>query len=143
MNQLRMAICVFFLLGFTWIFGLLAVCEMRIVFSYLFCIFNTLQGFFLFLFHVLRERSARKYWSDFLSVLTQDPVSSSPGNSDNMPQSGQFREHRDSVTFDKCGGILVLPQGPVRPHLRRTVRTSLLSARTASTLVPSRASFSP
>ncbi|XP_071533379.1 uncharacterized protein [Panulirus ornatus] len=143
MNQLRMAICVFFLLGFTWIFGLLAVCEMRIVFSYLFCIFNTLQGFFLFLFHVFRERSARKYWSDFLSVLTQDPVSSSPGNSDNMPQSGQFREHRDSVTFDKCGGILVLPQGPVRPHLRRTVRTSLLSARTASTLVPSRASFSP
>ncbi|XP_042216045.1 uncharacterized protein LOC121862116 isoform X2 [Homarus americanus] len=143
MNQLRMAVCVFFLLGFTWIFGLLAVCQIRIVFSYLFCIFNTLQGFFLFLFHVFRERSARKYWRDFLSVLTQDPMSSTPGNSVNLPNSAQFREHHDSVTFDKCGGILVLPQGPVRPQLRRTVRTSLLSARTASTLVHSRVSFNP
>lgn len=140
MNQLRMAICIFFLLGFTWIFGLLAVCQIRIVFSYLFCIFNTLQGFLLFLFHVFRERSARKCWKDFLSVLTHDPVSSTQGNSLNLPQS---RDHRDSVTFDKYGGILVMPQGSVRPHLRRSVRTSLLSARTASTLVHSRASFTP
>ncbi|XP_069175729.1 uncharacterized protein [Procambarus clarkii] len=143
MNQFRMAVSVFFLLGFTWIFGLLAVSHARTVFSYLFCIFNTLQGFFLFVFHVFRERSARKYWKDFLSVLTQDPVSSTPGNSMNLPHSGHFCDHRDSVTFEKYGGILVLPQGLVRPHLRRTVRGSLLSARTASTLVHSRASFSP
>ncbi|XP_069952640.1 uncharacterized protein [Cherax quadricarinatus] len=142
MNQFRMAVCVFFLLGFTWIFGLLAVSEARIVFSYLFCIFNTLQGFFLFIFHVYRERSARKYWRDFLSVLTQDPVSSTPGNSVNLHHSGQFCEHPGSVIFDKFGGILVLPHGSVRPQLRRTTRSSLLSARTTSTLVHSRGSFS-
>ncbi|XP_042868841.1 uncharacterized protein LOC122266561 isoform X1 [Penaeus japonicus] len=144
MNQLRMAVCVFFLLGFTWIFGLLAIKEIRPVFSYLFCIFNTLQGFFIFLFHVCRERSARRMWRDFLSVLTKDPVSSSPGNSFNPVHSGHHRGHPDSVSFDKCGGILVLPRGPpIRSHLRSSHRTSLLSARTASTLIPSRASLNP
>ncbi|XP_063609236.1 uncharacterized protein LOC134783250 isoform X2 [Penaeus indicus] len=145
MNQLRMAVCVFFLLGFTWIFGLLAIKELRPVFSYLFCIFNTLQGFFIFLFHVCRERSARRMWRDFLSVLTKDPVSSSPGNSFNPVHSGHHRGHPDSVSFDKCGGILVLPRGPpIRSHLRSSHRTSLLSARTASTLIPSsRASLNP
>ncbi|XP_066988124.1 uncharacterized protein [Macrobrachium rosenbergii] len=142
MNQLRMAVCVFFLLGFTWIFGLLAVSQLRQVFSYLFCIFNTLQGFFLFLCHICREQGARKYWKDFLSVLTKDPVSSTPGNSFNQINSPYLRGHPDSVSFDKCGGILVLPQGPPLRHLRRA-RGSLLSAQTNSTLLQSRISFSP
>ncbi|XP_068208773.1 LOW QUALITY PROTEIN: uncharacterized protein [Palaemon carinicauda] len=143
MNQLRMAVCVFFLLGFTWIFGLLAVSHLRQVFSYLFCIFNTLQGVFLFLCHICREQGARKYWKDFLSVLTKDPVSSTPGNSFNHINSPFLRGHPDSVSFDKCGGILVLPQGPpLRHHLRRG-RGSLLSAQTNSTLLQSRISFSP
>ncbi|KAK7085577.1 hypothetical protein SK128_003350 [Halocaridina rubra] len=144
MNQLRMAVCVFFLLGFTWIFGLLAVCQLRPVFSYLFCIFNTLQGFFIFIFHVCREQGARKYWRDFLSVLTKDHVSLSTGNSLNQPNSNFVHGRPDSVFFDKCGGILVLPQGlPIKPHLRRTNRISLLSSQTNSTLIQSRNSFQP
>lgn len=82
-NQLSMAVCVFFLLGFTWIFGLLAITDARIVFSYLFCIFNTLQGFFIFLFHVCRERSVRRLYASYFSV-----TNNSSSNVHSTPSGG-------------------------------------------------------
>jgi hypothetical protein len=44
------------LLGLTWVFGLFAVNENTAVFAWLFTIFNSLQGFFIFFFHVLRNK---------------------------------------------------------------------------------------
>ena len=69
LRQLCMAVCVFILLGFTWIFGLLAMSTGHLLFSYLFCIFNTLQGFLIFVFLIYRGEDARKLWKDFLSIL--------------------------------------------------------------------------
>jgi hypothetical protein len=45
------------LLGMTWVFGLLAVNENTAVFAWLFTIFNSLQGVFIFFFHVLRNKT--------------------------------------------------------------------------------------
>ncbi|XP_048244585.1 uncharacterized protein LOC124121166 [Haliotis rufescens] len=39
------------LLGLTWVFGLAAVNQRLVVFQYLFAIFNSLQGFFIAMFH--------------------------------------------------------------------------------------------
>lgn len=141
MNQLRMAVCVFFLLGLTWVFGLLAVSKARVVFSYLFCTFTTLKGFLLFVFHVCRERGARRYWEDFLSVLKQESSVSSPGDSAHAAHSAG-RPGRLEASFNPCGGIMVLPPVVAR-HPRPSTRTSLLSARTSSTAGCSRASFYP
>ncbi|KAK3852889.1 hypothetical protein Pcinc_040533 [Petrolisthes cinctipes] len=69
-NQVSLSICGFFLLGFTWFFGMLAVGEVRLVFSYLFCIFNAFQGIFLFLL-------VRKHWVKTFADLTQRSVTSS------------------------------------------------------------------
>jgi G protein-coupled receptor 64/G protein-coupled receptor 126 len=67
--QLRLALCVFFLLGISWIFGFLTIVpEAHFVFAYLFCIFSSFQGFAIFVFFVLRERNARKLWTEFASV---------------------------------------------------------------------------
>ncbi len=63
--QFRMAVCIFFLLGLAWIFGFISLGDARIIFAYCFCIFNSLQGFIIFIFFVLRERNARKLWFDF------------------------------------------------------------------------------
>ena len=70
--QLRLSLCVFFLLGLAWIFGFLSIGrhDASLVFAYLFCIFNSFQGFAIFVFFVLRERNARKLWTDFVSVDT-------------------------------------------------------------------------
>ena len=67
--QLRLALCVFFLLGLSWIFGFLTIIpEAHFIFAYLFCIFSSFQGFAIFVFFVLRERNARKLWTEFASI---------------------------------------------------------------------------
>lgn len=60
MRQVTTSVLLFFLLGLTWVFGLMAGLSM--LFAYLFCITATLQGFVLFLFFVLGEKKARHYW---------------------------------------------------------------------------------
>ncbi len=72
--QFRMAICIFFLLGLTWIFGFVSIGDARLVFAYLFCIFNSLQGFAIFAFFVLRERNARKLWFEFARMCSDTKI---------------------------------------------------------------------
>ncbi|KAK7478666.1 hypothetical protein BaRGS_00030051, partial [Batillaria attramentaria] len=59
-QKLRRAVGVIILLGLTWAFGLLAIDgATQIVFHYLFAIFNSLQGLFIFLFYCIFNKSAR------------------------------------------------------------------------------------
>ncbi|XP_050735928.1 uncharacterized protein LOC127008236 [Eriocheir sinensis] len=145
LTQLRMAVSVFFLLGFTWVFGLLAFWRPSLVFSYLFCISNTLQGFFIFIFHVFRERDARRLWRDFLSVISRDYFTSEPRSlSIQTPRySGQPSRALDSnsVSYNQHGDgeVSLNPQGPGWDPARGSVR----SARTASTIIHSRSSTPP
>lgn len=48
------------LLGTTWIFALLAVGKATLFFQWLFCLFNSLQGFFIFYFYTVRNQDVRK-----------------------------------------------------------------------------------
>ncbi|XP_067947450.1 mucin-22-like [Watersipora subatra] len=61
-KRIRGAISVFALLGLTWsMAGLLAV-QKAVVFNYIFVIFNSLQGFLLFLFYCVLKKEARQSW---------------------------------------------------------------------------------
>ncbi|XP_063075605.1 adhesion G protein-coupled receptor L2-like isoform X2 [Engraulis encrasicolus] len=51
------------LLGLTWSFGLFFLNESSMVMAYLFTIFNTLQGMFIFIFHCLLQKKVRKEYS--------------------------------------------------------------------------------
>ena len=68
--QFRMAVCIFFLLGLAWVFGFVSLGDSRMVFAYLFCIFSSLQGFFIFIFFVFKEKNARKLWLGFVEFGT-------------------------------------------------------------------------
>ncbi|XP_031566278.1 adhesion G protein-coupled receptor L2-like [Actinia tenebrosa] len=48
------------ILGIAWVFGILAVNTETIVFQYLFAIFNSLQGFMIFIFHCVLNSEVRK-----------------------------------------------------------------------------------
>ncbi|XP_058250867.1 adhesion G protein-coupled receptor L2-like isoform X2 [Hemibagrus wyckioides] len=48
------------LLGLTWSFGLFFLNDSSIVMAYLFTVFNTLQGMFIFIFHCLLQKKVRK-----------------------------------------------------------------------------------
>ncbi len=48
--------------GLSWLFGALTIAEASIVFQWLFVIFNSLQGFFLFIFFCVIGKDARDEW---------------------------------------------------------------------------------
>ncbi|XP_039601464.1 adhesion G-protein coupled receptor G2 isoform X2 [Polypterus senegalus] len=55
-----------FLLGITWGFALFAWGDANLPFMYLFTIFNTLQGFFIFIFHCATKENVQKQWRRYL-----------------------------------------------------------------------------
>ncbi|XP_055922978.1 uncharacterized protein LOC129953673 [Eupeodes corollae] len=65
-SQIRVSVLLFFLLGFTWIFGLLTAMRAGIIFSYLFSITATIQGFVLFVYFILLDPVTRSMWTGFL-----------------------------------------------------------------------------
>ncbi|KAL4217408.1 hypothetical protein ACF0H5_023858 [Mactra antiquata] len=60
--HVQAAISILVILGITWLFGFLTVDTTRIVFHYLFAIFNAFQGIFIFLLFTFREKQIRKAW---------------------------------------------------------------------------------
>lgn len=88
--QFRMAICIFFLLGLAWTFGFVSIGDARLVFAYLFCIFNSLQGFAIFVFFVLRERNARKLWFEFTIAYGEQKLTSTTGKPAQSSRSSDY-----------------------------------------------------
>ncbi|MBN3274978.1 AGRD1 protein, partial [Polyodon spathula] len=75
------------ILGISWIFGVLAVNERSLLFQYMFATFNSLQGFFIFLFHCLLNseviaafKHKTKVWSLTSSSIRN--INVKPFNSD-------------------------------------------------------------
>ncbi|KAG7484365.1 hypothetical protein MATL_G00048460 [Megalops atlanticus] len=54
------------LLGLTWGFAFFAWGPVNLPFMYLFAIFNSLQGFFIFIFHCAIKENVRKQWRTYL-----------------------------------------------------------------------------
>ena len=73
LQQARQGAAVLVLLGLTWLFGVLAINDAKIVFQYLFCIFNSLQGLLVFVFYcALPTESSKKYrnfWQKKMATL--------------------------------------------------------------------------
>ena len=68
MTSTRIAFTCSILLGTTWVFGILAIGDLRYFFQCLFCVFNSLQGCFIFLFYTVRNTEARKHWKRALRL---------------------------------------------------------------------------
>uniref|UniRef100_A0A3B4YH23 G-protein coupled receptors family 2 profile 2 domain-containing protein n=1 Tax=Seriola lalandi dorsalis TaxID=1841481 RepID=A0A3B4YH23_SERLL len=62
LQDLRAVASLTVLLGLTWSMGLFSFGPGKVVLMYLFSIFNTFQGFFVFLFHCLMKENVRKQW---------------------------------------------------------------------------------
>ena len=60
---------VMFLFGLTWLFGAftITVRAVNVLFQILFVVFNSLQGFFFFLFFCVFSKEARESWKEVLS----------------------------------------------------------------------------
>lgn len=66
LTQARITFACSVLLGSTWLFAVLAVGDLRDFFQWLFCIFNSLQGLFIFIFYCFRNNEVKRHWRRFL-----------------------------------------------------------------------------
>uniref|UniRef100_A0A674HPL7 Adhesion G-protein coupled receptor D1 n=1 Tax=Taeniopygia guttata TaxID=59729 RepID=A0A674HPL7_TAEGU len=94
------------ILGSSWIFGILAVNAHALVFQYIFAVFNSLQGFFMFLFHCLLNSEVRaafkhktKVWS--LTSSSARNINVKPFNSDIMTGNRPGTTPTKLNTWDK------------------------------------------
>ncbi|KAG5850356.1 uncharacterized protein adgrg2a isoform X2 [Anguilla anguilla] len=66
LQELRSVAGLTFLLGLTWGFAFFAWGPVNLAFMYLFAILNSLQGFFIFVFHCALKDNVRRQWRAYL-----------------------------------------------------------------------------
>ncbi|XP_064827739.1 adhesion G-protein coupled receptor G2-like isoform X2 [Oncorhynchus masou masou] len=66
LQDLRSVVGITLLLGLTWGFAFFAWGPVNLAFMYLFAIFNSFQGFFIFLFHCAVKENVRRQWRTYL-----------------------------------------------------------------------------
>ena len=67
LEQARRGIAISTFLGLTWVSGVLAVREAKMVFQYIFCITNSLQGCMIFLFYCALSTEIRSKYRKWLT----------------------------------------------------------------------------
>lgn len=85
-------------MGTTWIFGFLAIREVKFAFQLIFCVLNAFQGFFLFLLFVTREAKVRHGWKQLCGCLDSKE---SPPNSSTQGKKTKKESFETSPVSDK------------------------------------------
>ncbi|XP_013379586.1 adhesion G-protein coupled receptor G6 isoform X2 [Lingula anatina] len=84
-SQVRGALGIMALLGLTWVFAFFTFSAKFIVFHYLFAIFNSLQGLFVFIFHCFLKHDVRMMWMRSLPCCPKPKDSSTFNSSSKVP----------------------------------------------------------
>ncbi|XP_033111997.1 adhesion G-protein coupled receptor G7-like, partial [Anneissia japonica] len=82
-RMLQNGISITLVMGLTWVFGFFAIGDATQVINILFCVFNTLQGFLIFMMYCVRNKDVRNYWKRIFITVTgaetdEPPLPSSP-----------------------------------------------------------------
>nr|XP_035144762.2 adhesion G-protein coupled receptor G4 isoform X1 [Callithrix jacchus] len=120
-----------FLLGLTWGFAFFAWGPVRIFFLYLFAIFNTLQGFLIFVFHCVMKESVREQWQIHLCCGWLRLDNSSDGSS----------RCRINIGYKQEGLKKTLEHKLLIPSLKSTATSSTFKSLGSVQGTPSEISF--
>ena len=71
LKQARQGLAIMVLLGPTWVFGVLPIDNAKLTFQYLFCIFNALQGLFIFIFICILPAGTRRKLRNLIRKKTK------------------------------------------------------------------------
>uniref|UniRef100_A0A5F8HHR1 Adhesion G-protein coupled receptor G2 n=1 Tax=Monodelphis domestica TaxID=13616 RepID=A0A5F8HHR1_MONDO len=105
-QDLRSVAGLTFLLGITWGFAFFAWGPVNLLFMYLFAIFNTLQGFFIFIFYCVAKENVRKQWRRYLCC----------GRYRLAENSGNASTERNGVSFSVQNGDVCLHDFSGKQH---------------------------
>lgn len=124
--RVRRAFGIMLLMGLTWAFGFGTASDLRLEFSYLFSIFNALQGFAIFIFYCLAQRNARNAWYRFVtcdsrsdlkrntdSYYERRRMSSTASNRTNTLQFHRGGSNASSVSMNSANFSVVFYKVPV------------------------------
>ena len=78
------------LFGLSWLFGALTVREASVAFQFLFAIFNSFQGFFIFLFFCVLGSEARELWIQLICRGRKIPGISGPSTAGKVTSRGPY-----------------------------------------------------
>ena len=93
LQQARRASAIMVVLGLTWLFGVLAVRDAKLIFQYLFCIFNSIQGLLVFIFYcVLSSETKAKYRKLLRSKNKETSETSGKQRYPHSSSEGKFHE---------------------------------------------------
>ncbi|TRY58347.1 hypothetical protein DNTS_030970 [Danionella cerebrum] len=89
------AIALLCLLGLTWAFGLMYINESTVIMAYLFTIFNSLQGMFIFIFHCILQKKSRirRMWNDTVRKQSESSFITADLNSSATLNRGTMANH--------------------------------------------------
>ena len=96
------------LFGLTWILGAFTISEASLAFQILFAIFNSFQGFFIFVFYCVLSPEVRQLWLQAMRCAKYAQTSSSSsgakkGYSDSKLPHSQRKQTRVSILTSKMG----------------------------------------
>ncbi|EDO32429.1 predicted protein [Nematostella vectensis] len=91
------------ILGVTWVFGVLAVNSYTLVFQYLFAIFNSMQGFFIFVFHCLLNSEVRKAFYRKKQIWSESHLFHSNSQSPPHKYDSEACKESQSTSMEKVG----------------------------------------
>uniref|UniRef100_A0A8C3WJU6 Adhesion G-protein coupled receptor G2 n=1 Tax=Catagonus wagneri TaxID=51154 RepID=A0A8C3WJU6_9CETA len=106
-QDLRSVAGLTFLLGITWGFAFFAWGPVNVTFMYLFAIFNTLQGFFIFIFYCVAKENVRKQWRRYLCC----------GKLRLAENSGNISTEKNGVSFSVQNGDVCLHDFTGKQHM--------------------------
>uniref|UniRef100_A0A452U0C8 Adhesion G-protein coupled receptor G2 n=1 Tax=Ursus maritimus TaxID=29073 RepID=A0A452U0C8_URSMA len=106
-QDLRSVAGLTFLLGITWGFAFFAWGPVNVTFMYLFAIFNTLQGFFIFIFYCVAKENVRKQWRRYLCC----------GKLRLAENSGNASTEKNGVSFSVQNGDVCLHDFTGKQHM--------------------------
>lgn len=90
LHSTRVAFTCSVLLGLSWIFGVLAIGDLTEVFQWLFCIFNSLQGFFIFIFYTIKNKDAWHEWKKVFGLAPDNSFNSTLTRTKNGSKTGLY-----------------------------------------------------
>lgn len=93
-KRLINAVSIFVLMGLTWVVGYLSVIEATsFIVQMLFCVINSMQGYVIFMLHVVRRAEVRQVWS---SVFSSTKIRKQSYSSTQSPQNPRLSSSTDS-----------------------------------------------
>lgn len=99
-RRLQNAFAISVLLGTTWTIGLFPIKDrtLQLLFSILFCLFNSLQGCFIFLLFASRQKEVRNTWKRWLHIYKRGEDSTKSTGFSSQTDQGRLGNKKERNT---------------------------------------------